>query len=529
MAITKTKNPLLVSLSGDPILYGFTTDKYLTNAGTKAVFTIALMTLPTNGDTQVFTWNGNTYTFTVATTADDSGNQMTNAGTLIQWRKNFRDAFNTNFDMSAAFIAAVVGTDVVITARDYGDDFNLSFTNDTSDASTQTTSGVDRAFNPNYGMGVEVWVEDEKWSENFVPVATKIGVPNEDQEIIVDIREIVAPYVNKSIDYFGVYDGVINLAPNICKRFYIRYYEQYGSSPDEKIVTTETDIYFVLKGARRHAEHFMAADSFYNMVSIKQQWLTWKKSREVTVNEPQMLTWFNYNERAEPSPGVFERYRYRMNLYFSDGTSQLNVVAITDDDSQKGDVLVFPAGFTELGIADVDPSKTVVRYELYLYGETTGVLTETISFKVVDDVYHERYVLFENSMGAFETQRTTGVHEFSAEVTQDTVRIAYDVSKFETTNKIEPTYFQKNSYYKEVNVGRTGPIGSRRNMLQLVELMNSRSRFMYDPLEEVIKHYPIIFTSSNTYPINTDASYLMGLEFEYAGAFDNSGYSKISS
>lgn len=533
MAVTVIKAPLHLNLSKDPITYILETDKYVATAGAKTTFAITVGAYDGLEDhTLEFTFsNGITVVMTTKTTPDDSGSQIpksfsgsvlagleeeAHAAAIFPYLK-LNHTLRNNFN-----ITYTPGSDTInFEAKEETDFTNISF--DTNyigfEWGSIDTTGVAPVLNENFFIGVDVFVEDEKNSGTYINAGTLFGAPDENNQVAFNLSKTLDPYLSN--DFLP--DATINaeICENNCKRFYLEYYEFYGSVPTEKAVT-QSDTYLVLKGGLKYIDFYRSSSSFdfYTYYTTNKLFLTSKKIRRVNKTQKEFLYWFNNYTRIDVG-GDPDIIYLRVKAYYTDGTtSEANGTG--DPDSVNDDVVMFPCGYNELNTLTVfTVGKTVYKYEAWLQSEEAAdIITEKITFWVYDADYLDKIFYYENQLGGMETLRTNGIHEFNSEVTSGEARrnVPLNIAKTTTLRQI----YVINTTHRSVNIGRTGDVvDNQTESIVLREFFISEDSYAINSKGII---YAIIITPE-TRPESIDDDNLFGYEFEYKEAFINKGFS----
>src|SRR5699024_1526775 len=143
------------------------------------------------------------------------------------------------------------------------------------------------------------------------------------------------------------------------------------------------------------------------------------------------LTWQPNNKRVTPDQQEYLYYLTTNQAYttlymhgqatFSDGTTadipSKSIIGATDK------LCIIPVGYGQLGLADLDATKTVKKYSICVNKSADPTALENRSEDrtyVLDHQYykHTRYFLYQNSLGGFETLRCTGKFTDKIEVLQ---------------------------------------------------------------------------------------------------------------
>lgn len=535
MALTEITQPFHLNLSKNQIPYVLETDKYVSAAGAATDFQISIEDIPVAEDkTMEFLFpDGTTVIMVTKSTPDDSGVQFpeTISGAIIlgaelsQYAIQILPYFKQNHTLRSKYTMTCgplgLGNPGYINfvAKEETAETNILFDTNYADFTWGgiDVTGVAPLLNENFFIGCDVFVENVKNSGTYINAGTLFGAPDDNDQVAFDLSKILDPYLSN--DFFPIPDVNAVICENNCKRFYIEYYEFYGSVPVEKAVT-QSDTFLVLKGALHHVDFYRPALDFYTHYVDEIQFLTWKKTRRVNQTQKEFLYWFNNYERVDVG-GDPDIIFLRVKAYYTDGTTDEGIT-IGDPDSVQDDVVMFAAGYTELDyFAVFNPAKTVYKYEAWLQSDVAeDILTEKITFWISEADYLDKIFYYENNLGGMETLRTTGIHDFSNEVTSEEARrnLPTGVTKATTLRQIFPI----NTTNRNVNIGRTGDVVENKIEAQaLREFFTSEETYAINPKGII---YAIIVTPESR-PESIDDYNLFGYEFEYTEAFINKGYS----
>ncbi len=131
------------------------------------------------------------------------------------------------------------------------------------------------------------------------------------------------------------------------------------------------------------------------------KFLTWSPfEKTVDLNQTEFLNFF-VSDRA------IAQLNFNVTAYFDDGTSQTSV--LSNQTVVYGEIHVLQVGPTFAGIVNVDPSKTLKSYKVWLTDQISNVISEEKSFVLTKfKRSRTRYYLFVNALGVFEVLRTVG-------------------------------------------------------------------------------------------------------------------------
>jgi len=527
MALTEITTPDDLMLSDNPNKLVLQTDNYVISNGSKTSFDLTIINYAAvDGRVIELTFpDGTVVHLTSATTLDETGNNFpTTAANLGAYRAAMLAALQANYYINRAFVLSLTGSVITFQAREVGAKNNVSkYTDVAVFTFSPSVLGSNAVYNQFYRAYVHLWVETVYNSGSFVKLNSIDGIPGTDSKIYFDLGERIKSFVEN--DYRGPLTTYEICTQNE-RRYYYEYYEVVLES-GQPYKVTKSKTFRVLKGALRHVGFYRSA-SFTNAttgyLATSKMFLTWKKKRWVVKQQNEWLYWYNNFTRQIldplPKPPVTEGILLKTCIYYTDGTNAVFTV-LTDTMSAVGDVVCYPAGYTNCGIEAFTPAKTVRKYELWLQGATTGtIITETITFMMVLSETLEKFFYYENSLGGYETLRTTGKFDFGIDYLKDEGRQAIPLDAEISTLLAE--VYQLNKFYRYANTGRTGGLYSKAEIVLLIEFLMS---------EKYITIYP---SSGQTYqvtigadkmPLYQDENSLWGIEFTYSDAFFNPGHS----
>lgn len=401
MSISLISGPSILSYSKNKIAYKLQTDNYVTAAGSKAHVDFRIFS--TTGSHYItFTWGSNTVTFTGGS-LDNSGLKVRlyTSGTesdylvnsLIPDLKSNQLLYETfEFD---TFLS---GSDLWIrmTARQDGTDYNVSVAYNSGLFNPVSVAGVNRAVRENFKINLELMLFDSDGDFRIIELEQ---VPDEDSYVVFEIQEYLDKYfetLDKDIPSFNA--SSIAQADNLIQKYYVRYYESYGDPSADYYVTSASDRYVINGGLQR--EHWPSNTFVSSLASNSKRFLTWQPGDKlVSTSQQEYLYYYLDDDTSE--------INLVLKVYFDDDTdSQSDVLTLSDPD-QYG-IFILPAGFSQLNIASLETGgRLATRYELSVTDADDTVISETRMYIVDRNEYqNERFYLYKNSLGGYETLRT---------------------------------------------------------------------------------------------------------------------------
>lgn len=513
-----TTVPAAHSFVKNPIVFEITTNTYLTTAGVKHRSKIAFTAAPTVGPSVLaMTFNGISLLMNGVTIVDDSGDQYrfkTGIETFDVWLASFATALQNNYIIGSNYSISydTVLDEVYLDALADGPEWDIAFTaTPGTSVASSVTAGVTRIVKENFHVVLQLSIRNL--------AAVEVANIKLDMERISDtlfrmrvegaIRKYVSPLV-PALDTAGIFASEVNTA-----YFTIRYYEAYGNPIDEKYYYNGGSLYYLAFGGINETEY--PTSTLLSGYLAQYKFLTWqKRSKSITKNQPEYLGWLHLSTDANPDVEL------KVVINYTDGTT------LTDYSIYMAGAASFRVYYANTGYGIlVDPIadgvKIVDFYTVQVCVKTThAALSEIMTYHLLqEDTSNTRYFIFCNSLGWWDTLRTTG----------DQIRgVSVSIDVFEK--------FMLHNY--AVKDGRfiVSDKEGQRTYKQNTGLMDSKS--VVDYLAELLlnpaayeirngKLIPIIITTADIKLSNDFATKdRFFIEFEYYEAYNFIGLKSIT-
>lgn len=249
---------------------------------------------------------------------------------------------------------------------------------------------------------------------------------------------------------------------------------------------------------------------FLNSYVNSQKFLT-HQPREKTVS-PHQREFLYY---IAPAAGT---YTLNTDIVFEDGSTQTAYSGVAPSVvAQKHDVLLFPCGYYALGL-DQFQSPGVASWEVYL----TGDKSEKQKF-VLDCSYQprDRFYLFANSLGGYDTLRATGRLKENILTTSVAAQQARPVFYDATEPYIKNVDTQSQGVFTQ-DTGLLSSPGADWLRDLLISEDPLRIGAQYHNPQALGEYWPIAIGRGES-PIREDDNFLYGQAFRYTDAFLNKG------
>ncbi len=396
-------------------------DNYLSSSGVNALAVITVLSnpYPAADETITFSWTSDidhSVTFTFKSGPDNSGvqlpvrlilmNMQQYVAYLILW-------LNKNQEIFKDFVIAQDDDDLRFTSRLKN---VTSFAVTVSDCDGVTlaslTPGTIRQLRPNFKVALELYERDQAGTDTYL--GTKSASPDDNGIVLFDIANQIRPRLAPTPTW-PQSQFVLERA-DLVKQHYVRVAESYGDDPVTYGMATQGLFRSIFGGAGKLKIAALNAQniSFYDEhVVTRQRFLTFHPLiKVVDWYQPEKLYWYNYGS--------------------SYGTLKTKLTAIYTNGSTHEEISLFPVAYMPTDPGKVyefrmSPDKLLTEYAWpavtghsicgfkfqILNGSNTPVSEERIYY--IDNLpYQEnRYFLFLNSPGGFDTLRCVGVAEKS--------------------------------------------------------------------------------------------------------------------
>lgn len=466
-AIAFSKNRLQLILQSDD---------YLAALSEKSVNFLEITGAVAAGQQYILSWTGAQASMTAADVPDDSGLQFP-AGdgsndyvsVLVYW-------FTGNYFINRDFVVTTDFTGdhprIIFTAKKADPDFDFTNTND--GATGVITGGVTDQPKENFLHHVQLWIANASGTDfdQCFMANNPLDFPATGQTTI-DIHEALDAYLASDkpllTDPFA-------FCVNSIRQFYFLYGQYYGTGDNAFVHRlTKSDLYFIAKGGlgkpqailRDIVAELTTAGHTEQGRFLRQGSI----NKLVTTDQPEWLTWINLT-------GADQLINPEVKVYYDDMTD-FTFNAVNGIDVPPYGKIQFQAGFTQLGIAAKQPGKTPIYYTVRI-NQAGNSLTAYYAF-VIDYKFREwpRYIIYENSYGAFQTIGTVGKGLAEVDRTKDDAQMAVDPYVAAIDGEfLEVNIRIQDKYTVNIGYDRAG----RRNTALLRDLMASQKIYLWKVL-----------------------------------------------
>jgi hypothetical protein len=434
--------------------------------------------------------------------------------------------FKRNYYLDRDWIITQVADELFFTARASGSFYAMQWsTTDGNITLSTVTAASDAVFPSNFSIQADVYIQENYSVANNTPYTRIKSVQHRVSDNYVaqfDLRELLRPYM-------GTAEPVLGEAPIMCtninKRWFVKLTEVYGTNPVGNIYTrvpsSPTQFFRAIKGGLNHQDERAGYGYYTDVVEAyfknEAQFLTWRYARRtVSPNQPEWLYLLHTDNAAE----VYVKCK----VYYTDGTDLTYTAHAVLSGPFENHIWRYPIGYSQINIAAQDPTKTVKKWDIYLENDQANQITGSITYMLDLPYHNERFFLYENSLGGWDTLRAIGAHKSGVEVNakefSTILPYQFSADSFEATGNY-------NTSYSEIFEASTGALKSKKELLQLKDFLISEHIRIVDPLANTITTLPVVI-ERDSFDLVEDDNHAYYLNFKYRHAFTQTQHSNLA-
>lgn len=524
MTLSLLKSPPKVSLVGNDILFKINTDNQYSIAGSSAELVFKFNGKDTTpGNKFKLEFLNNELEFELATTPDGSGTQLPIAAAgefLSMWVDNMAKYMGYNYLLSLHYeierTTLLPDEFIYITAKEKGTDYSIIFTNDPVNPvqnlhEHSNTPGVSPVVRDFYQLLAKIWLKGT--SENTLLGEDRL-TPDDEGDVRFTIQEYFKPELISEFAYPENNEVRIIKRTDFIKQFFIEYAETYDNI-SKRLYSTEGILTYAMQGKINQQKVNILNDldmSFWDEIIASQMFLTWHPlEKTISAWQPEKLYYLSFTRasvlyvKAKSGDG---------GVGGNEGGFEFTIGSIACD---QYDVIEICCGHDILGLQYL--TGLVSPYEVWVENDSGEIISEIRTY-IVDDQYRENeYVfLFKNSLGAYETLRTTGIQAKSNKYEHtliEMIKVEGDSSYSEESSM--------ESWMEETFKANSGWI-TKEELDWTNDFVLSVDRYII----ENWKLFSVLVTSTKIFQ-HKDNEYLYMIEFEYKKSAKASAYNNVHS
>ena len=517
--ITISKTPSKVSFCNNPIVFGVSTNNMYASDGVTAKIVLQLTaTDETVGHGFTLSFNDHTLAFTLASSPDESGLQLIVASggiTLQEWGNLLVEGLRSNYHLISNYhISGMYMGNYRITLESIKPkaDYSLTLSDNTiAPLSVESNrAGATPVMRENFKILGRVYLVNNPGELTFL--AEEQLTPDASGNAQFDFAQyLLVEIVDSSRFLFPqvVSDFIFDRSDQI-KRFVVQFCESYTGLYHRLHITWSTDTYVTVGGIdfAQMAKLSQEGSSFFDMLPYNKDFLTWRpQSKKIWIRQPEMLHFLVWYDDTSWLALLIK-------ITYSDN-STYTFTKYTYSPIHKYDIVEVVCTYAKLDLISLPQSqgKTIQKYEVFLVDDGVQV-SRTMEFILDRTVYpNQRFFIFRNSLGGYDSLRCTG------ETIKET-----DVDRF-TVERIIPDFSVMDPPRRQILARETQKYTTNTGFITKLESEYLRDFFLSNEIYEFIENrlYPVLVLSTSL-KVHKDNDYLYCREFEYARAYEDVNY-----
>lgn len=361
--------------------------------------------------------------------------------------------------------------------------------------------------NPNFKF--EFLIKAYNHTAAEIAAVTLKGVPDAEGKFVLNAQQLLHAQLQPDLPAFNqaqILPGIYSLL-----QWTADISEFWGTSPLVKYGTTRVADNLVLMAGLSYLD-FPGNNFITEHVAQGKKFLTWQPYQKLVSPGQQEFLYYLNVEQNLPTAYLHVKANH------TDGTTtQLQPLSLANATDR---LLIIPAGYDQLQLGTL--AKKVSSYQVWISAAADSASTLNKSEErhyIVDYHYYKepRYFLYQNSLGGFNTLRTTGETEEGTEV---------DIQEGERTvgdeySPADSQYFSYGATFREKRKVNTGQLLYREELRHLREFFTSN--YIY---EIIGGRFVRIILEGSRHNLGKSSSSEYFAEFEYRYAHNEPAFSK---
>ncbi len=517
MALTLKKVPDVLSLTGNEIAFGIHSDNAFSAVGGKfsgylLVIEPAFFTNMYGSMTIVFSWAEHSLS---VSNSVNGVNQYYAAGpanhkTVLEKLAATLNAdyfFSRDFYIYVSYDLMARNWRLRFEARIKGADYNLAC--NIPSGYTIDIIGSDQVLKENFRIGWQVQVYNsvfgaDHW-DNIGEV--QLETPDESGNILIDVSEFLQKDLSGHFSWPQIYTQNLKKIA-VIDQYRIKYFEYYGATPaffGVKYSATSLCLQGEISQLRM-ASIIQFGYTFYSSLVNSQRFLTFAPKVKLISDKQRELLYFYCSANIQ----VIKLY---VKAFYTDGTSSADTLVKTLANALLKDSIVEVfTGYSATGVGNIAPSKTVLKYQVWITDTNNNVISEYRTYEV-DLRYNEfeRYFIYRNKLGLYESFRTTGMSYSKLRTEKGFIKVplsgGYDITERSTKQASMDksiTFTQNSGHIEDISI-----------INYISEFLESSDAYFCDNKFA----YPITILP-DSYQLYIDKSGIYSFDFDYSFALD---------
>ncbi len=228
----------------------------------------------------------------------------------------------------------------------------------------------------------------------------------------------------------------------------IKLFKHYtGELQDDDVTPEEADL---VEGSRMlvllggiNKQKFPGLNFFTTFLPTTKKFMSWAPIEKVVDRlQEDYLNFWVYDEEINT-------LKLNIKVYYEDGSNETEIVN-TITPVAYGQLYQIPTGPLNSGVADIDVTKTILKYELSILDQDDVVISEVRTYHVAK-VRHPltRFFMFLNSLGSYEVLRFTGQADFKTEFDKEVIQkfLSHDYASADGESEVNNAFMQEKTNY----------------------------------------------------------------------------------
>lgn len=521
--LTITKSPAPHSFSGNPLVYRLSSNDWLASSGAFASILLVFSGIDTASghgfnlyfdqtDHVFISINFPGYSGYGIPTANPSWNHNQYAAAVYeclaanhQLRSRYRITLSEEMEFTRT---------IQFVALERGDRWTIDLKDVTlaNLIHTSRVEGADRVPRTNFGVVATLWdTSGEKIGEDLKGVDSE-GAVSFDLSDYLKSRFTLAEATDPDPRFVFPESCFENYA--VHRQFVLEFTASFAERYDGTVkkMIFDTSKYSLSGGLSRDAISYFNSlgTDYFSHADNKFRFLSTSPAVKVTGKSQPEKLWFYFVEYTNPFT-----FRLCVKVTFSDLTTS-SFYGSELVHSFERPVIELMVGYAKLNLGNIDPSKEVLQWEVWLEDDDLQVISEVRTLTLDPLVREfERTFIFRSSMGGYEVARFTGTGETTVENERQTV-ILQSFEDFSFRNPPSRVFDSFESLKCKANTGWI----SREQREAMRDFLLSTE--CYEILDDLL--FPVVVSSTRIRSFSKDGEYMYNMEVEYERAYNDSYY-----
>lgn len=501
MAIQINKEPNPVSWSLNPIIYEFESDNRYSTAGAKFMGRLVVVDA-INTNYFSMTWGGVTHSFTFRIAPNDSGLELSAKDPLesnTAFARGLADELRSYYPLSKDFDITLSSNEITLLAKVKSSDLQITYSGAGYPGGTwsQLATGVSPVLRENFALLAEIALIGA--NDTFESFSKSVIELDDENKALWDVQEyLTAALLRDGGARPDLSTTTIWKEAKSVLRFNLRVAEMFGS-PQVIQKIRQTNVVVAVLGGLHTDRSDQQLPDMYQDGSVN-RWMSHPGVKRISRKQ------IDYASIVNWGPDRLGAIVLKCRVSYGDERIVIGTIG-TVLNWMYGEKLVVPCGLDWIGSTMGAVDGEVVSVDVWC--EMEGNRLSTDYTLLVDNRYHlnANYLLFQNSIGCWETLYTYGKCERGYEIERNGAVFEpmidgtkYDARKKELDVEIRHEVKMNTGYF------------DREMIKRFRDFILSKNKYIY-----ANGWVPVVGTSSSIKEF-TDGSFLYGLNFtlEYA-------------